>query len=573
MSTNPIYKVRAISDLKDMLEQSCRLFGEKDAFRIKTKDESYKGIKYKEFKQDVDALGTALINMGLKDRFIAVLGENRYEWCVTYLAAVNGTGMIVPLDKELPAAEVENLLSRSGASAVIFSGKYAREMRQIASILPSVKFFIDMDLEEDENGFLSYKRLIAGGKELLAKGDRSFLDAEVDAEKMNILLFTSGTTDFAKGVMLSHRNICTDITAVCSVIYIDDKDSPLSILPLHHTYECTCGFLLMLYNGCAISFIEGLKHIAKNIRETKPSILLVVPLILEGMYRKIWEQAGKNKGTLVKLKAGLLISDFLYNVLKIDIRRKLFHQIHDNIGGRIRLVISGAAAIDPVVSKGFRSFGITVLQGYGLTECSPIVTVNQVGSFRNDSIGLPLPGVDVRIEGANSEGIGELVVRGRNVMLGYFENTLATEKVMKDGWFYTGDLGKADSSGFYRITGRKKNVIVTKNGKNIYPEEVEACLDKSPYIQESLVWGKLDEASEETFVYAQIVPAKDMIAEKLGKAEPAKDEIFKVIDAEIKAVNRNMPLYKRIRRFTVREEEFAKTSTKKIKRYIEKIVG
>lgn len=573
MSTNPLYKVRAISDLKDMLEQSCRLFGEKDAFRIKTKDESYKGIKYREFKQDVDALGTALINMGLKDRFIAVLGENRYEWCVTYLATVNGTGVIVPLDKELPAAEVENLLSRSGASAVIFSGKYAREMRQIASILPSVKFFIDMDLEEDENGFLSYKRLVAGGRELLDKGDRSFLDAEVDAEKMNILLFTSGTTDFAKGVMLSHRNICTDITAVCSVIYIDDKDSPLSILPLHHTYECTCGFLLMLYNGCTISFIEGLKHIAKNIRETKPSILLVVPLILEGMYRKIWEQAAKNKGTLVKLKVGLLISDFLYNILKIDIRRKLFHQIHDNIGGRIRLVISGAAAIDPVVSKGFRSFGITVLQGYGLTECSPIVTVNQVGSFRNDSIGLPLPGVDVRIEGANSEGIGELVVRGRNVMLGYFENTLATEKVMKDGWFYTGDLGMVDSSGFYRITGRKKNVIVTKNGKNIYPEEVEACLDKSPYIQESLVWGKLDEASEETFVYAQIVPAKDMIAEKLGKAEPTKDEIFKAIDAEIKAVNRNMPLYKRIRRFTIREEEFAKTSTKKIKRYIEKIVG
>lgn len=570
MLTNPVYKVREISDLKDMIEQSCRLFGDKDAFWIKSKDESYKGIKYREFKHDIDALGTVLLKMNLKDKFIAVIGENRYEWCVTYLATVNGTGIIVPLDRELPAAEVENLLSRSGASAVIFSGKHSREMHHISSVLPSVEFFIDMDLEDDENGFLSFRRLIAEGKRLLDEGDRSFLDAEVNAGKMNMLLFTSGTTDLAKGVMLSHRNICTVITSVCSSIYIDDKDSPLSILPLHHTYECTCGFLLMIYNGCRISFIEGLKHIAKNVKETKPSILLAVPLILEGMYKKIWEQAKKHKGTLIKLKLGLFISDLLYNFLKIDIRRKLFHQIHENVGGNIRLVISGAAAIDPVVSKGFRSFGITVLQGYGLTECAPIVTVNQERNFRDDSIGLPLPGVEVKIVEVNSEGIGELVVKGENVMLGYFGNTLATEKVLKDGWFYTGDLGKVDSSGFYRITGRKKNVIVTKNGKNIYPEEAEAYLDKSPYIEESMVWGKLDEASEETFVYAQIVPALDMIREKLGKAELTEDEIFKVIDDEIKAANRSMPLYKRIRRFTVREEEFAKTSTKKIKRYVEK---
>jgi long-chain acyl-CoA synthetase len=571
MLTSPIYKVREISDLKDMLEQSCRLFGNKDAFWIKSKDESYKGIKYNEFKRDVDALGTVLINMGLKDKFIAVIGENRYEWCVAYLATVNGTGTVVPLDKELPAVEVENLLARSGASAVIFSGKHAKDMRHICSIMPTVKYFINMDLENDENGFLSFKRLVAKGMELLENGDRSFLDAKIDAGKMNILLFTSGTTDLAKGVMLSHRNICSDITAVCSAIYIDDRDAPISILPLHHTYECTCGFLLMIYNGCRISFTEGLKHIAKNIRETKPTIILAVPLILEGMYKKIWEQAGKHKGTLIKLKIGLLVSGFLYNVLKIDVRRKLFHQIHDNIGGRIRLVISGAAALDPAVSRGFRAFGITVLQGYGLTECSPIVTVNQEKNYRDDSIGLPLPGVEVKIADANSEGIGELVTRGPNVMLGYYGNALATEKVLKDGWFYTGDLGMVDSSGFYRITGRKKNVIVTKNGKNIYPEEVEAYLDKSPFIQESLVWGKLDEASEETFVYAQIVPALDAVKEKLGKAELTPDEIFKVIDAEIKAVNRSMPLYKRIRRFTVREEEFAKTSTKKIKRYVEKI--
>jgi long-chain acyl-CoA synthetase len=572
MSINPIYKVRAINDLKDMLDQSSRLFGEKDAFWIKTKDETYKGIKYNEFKNDVDALGTALINKGLKDKFIAVLGENRYEWCVTYLAAVNGTGIIVPLDKELPVNEIANLLTRSNASAIIFSGKYEKEIRQISTMVSSVKYYINMDLEQDEQETLSFRQLVASGRSLLENGDRSFLDAKINAEEMNILLFTSGTTDLAKGVMLSHKNICTDLASVCSIIHIDHNDSILSILPLHHTYECTCGFLLMIYNGVTISFTEGLKHIAKNIKETRPTLLLAVPLILEGMYKKIWEHAGKQKGMKAKLKAAIFISDLLYNIFKIDIRRKLFHQIHDNIGGRIRLVISGAAAIDPKVSSGFRSFGISVLQGYGLTECSPIVTANQEANFRDDSIGLPIPGIEVKIVDPNAEGIGELIVKGGNVMLGYYGNTLATEKVLKDGWLYTGDLCCMDSSGFFRITGRKKNVIITKNGKNIYPEEVEAYLDKSPYIMESLVWGKPDEASEETFVYAQIVPSVDNIKEKLEVQEITQDDIFKVIDAEVKAVNKNMPLYKRIRRFTVREEEFAKTSTKKIKRYVEKTV-
>jgi len=571
MSTKPLYDIRTISDLKDMLEQSSKLFGGRDAFWLKTKDESYKGITYSKFKDDVDSLGTALINKGFKGKFIAVLGENRYEWCVTYLAAVNGTGVIVPIDKELPVSEIENLLTRSNASAIIFSGKYEKEMKQISKVISSVKYYINMDLEEDEQGFLSYRQLVSKGRDLIESGDLSFLDAKVDAEIMNILLFTSGTTDLAKGVMLCHKNLCTDIMAVCSIVYIDENDSVLSILPIHHTYECTCGFLAMIYCGSRISFNEGLKHIGKNLKEAKPTIFLAVPLILEGMYKKIWEHAAKKRGTTVKLKVALFISDLLYNLLKIDIKRKLFRQIYENIGGNARLVISGAAAIDPNVSKGFRSMGLNVLQGYGLTECSPIVTANQEKNYRNDSIGLALPGVEIKIVDANTDGIGELVVKGGNVMLGYYGNAPATEKVLKDGWLFTGDLGRMDSAGFYYITGRKKNVIVTKNGKNIYPEEVEAYLDKSPYILESLVWGKLDEALEETLIYAQIVPALENIKEKLNSQEISKDDIFKVIDAEVKAINKNMPLYKRIRRFTIREEEFVKTSTKKIKRYAEKI--
>lgn len=571
MTSNAIRKVRDISNLKDMLEQSTKLFGEKDAFWLKAKNDSYEGVTYKDLKNEVDALGTALVKLGLKDKFIAVIGENRYEWCVTYLAAVNGTGIVVPLDRELPATEVENLLTRSNASAIIFSGKHEKDMRNISAVLPTVEYFINMDADDNENGFISYKKLLAEGKSLLAEGDRSFIDAPVDADAFSVLIFTSGTTDLAKGVMLSHKNIVTDIMSVCSVLYIDDTDSTLCMLPLHHTYACTTSFLLMLYNGCRISFIDGLKYIAKNMKETSPTLLLAVPLILEAMYKKVWDQISKQKSTARKAKIGLFVSNATYNLFGLDIRRKVFKQIHDNIGGKVRLIISGAAGIDPTVSKGFRSFGITLLQGYGLTECSPIVTVNQEGKFRDDSIGLPLPCDEVMIFKPNKEGIGELIVKGDNVMLGYFGNKLATEKVLRDGWFFTGDLGKMNKSGFFTITGRKKNVIVTKNGKNIYPEEVEACLDKSLYIAESMVYGKYDEASEETFVYAQVVPLLENIKEKLGKAQITSDEIFKIIDAEVKAVNKNMPLYKRIRRFTVREEEFAKTSTKKIKRYIEKI--
>lgn len=570
MNNKPLYDVRPIESLKDMLEQSSRLFGNKDAFLVKTKEDIYKGIKYSEFNSDVDALGTALIHLGLKNTYIAVIGENRYEWCVTYLAAVNGAGIVVPLDKELPISEITNLLSRSNASAIIFSGKFEKEMRQIAATLSSVQYFVNMDLDQDEQGFLSFRELLKKGNELISSGDRSFLDADIDPEAMNILLFTSGTTDLAKGVMLSHKNICSNITSVCSSIYIDSNDSVLSILPLHHTYECTCGFLLMIYNGCTIAFNEGLKHIAKNLKETRPTILLAVPLILEGMYKKIWEQASKKKGLKRKLKIALAVSNFLYNTLKVDIRRKLFTQIHENIGGRIRLIISGAAAIDPQVSKGFRAMGIHVLQGYGLTECSPIVTVNREHSFSDASIGLPLPGVEVKIENTGSEGVGEIIVKGDNVMLGYYKNALATEKVLKDGWLQTGDLGRMDKAGFFYVTGRKKNVIVTKNGKNIYPEEVEAYLNKSPYILESLVWGKEEEESEETLVYAQIVPDIEAIKERLNLTEVPGEEIFKIISEEVKNTNKSMPLYKRIRNFTIREQEFAKTTTRKIKRYIEK---
>lgn len=569
MQSEKRYTVRQIENLKDMLAQSAEIFANKDAFRVRSADGTEKGVSYTAFKRDVDALGTALLHMGLRDAFIAVIGENRYEWCVTYLATVNGTGIIVPLDKELPAPEIENLLSRSRAAAVICSGKYEPVVRSMLPALPDLKFLIDMDAVENNGACLSYHQLVKSGQTLLEQGDRSFVDAVVNPSVMNILLFTSGTTDLAKGVMLCHRNICSNIASVCSTVKITSHDSTLSILPLHHTYECTLGFLAVIYSGGTISFCEGLKHIARNLKEVRPTLLFTVPLLLENMHRKIWEQASKQRLGKAKLRMALGISGFCLQLLRIDVRRKLFKPIHDNIGGHMRLIMTGAAAIEPRVSRFFRSIGILVLQGYGLTECSPLVAGNRDYLYRDASIGLPIPGVEMKLDGMNEEGIGEILVKGPNVMLGYYQNETATQKVMRDGWFCTGDLARVDEHGFYYMTGRKKNVIVTKNGKNIYPEEVESYLNDSLYVQESLVWGQYDESSGETFVNAHIVPNFNAIREKLKIAESSRDEIFKLIKEEIAKINRGIPLYKRIREFDIREQEFVKTTTKKIKRYLE----
>lgn len=405
----------------------------------------------------------------------------------------------------------------------------------------------------------------------MESGKKDYLNAPIDENAMSAMIFTSGTTGQAKAVMLSHKNICSNMMAVSASVYMDSTDSVLSILPLHHTYECTAGFLTMIYNGATITFNEGLKYIGKNLKEAQPTILILVPLILESMYNKIWEQASKDKSLKFKLKAGLFISNLLYKVFKIDIRRKLFKSVIDNVGGKLRLVISGAAALDPEVAKGFEAMGIKVLQGYGLTEASPIVAVNRDKSYRHDSVGLPLPGLDVEIINPDKEGFGEIIVKGDSVMLGYYNNDDATKAVLKDGWLYTGDLGRMDEKGFIYITGRKKNIIVTKTGKNIFPEEVEAYLNKSPYIKESLVSGRENDKNDETIVVAQIVPDMDAIKAKLKTdTDPSPEEVYKLIKAEIRAINKNMPVYKRVVDITIRENEFAKTSSKKIKRYLEK---
>lgn len=563
--TKPYYEKREITDFKDLINQSVSIYGNKNAFSVKGTMGEYSGIKYKEFKKDLDAVGTEFVNMGLKHEKIAVISENRYEWCVTYLATTCGTGTIVPLDKELPVNELRYLLEVAKVKAVVFSAKLKDKVAEAVQGLRDIKYFINMDIEEDSEGCLSFIKLIKKGNNLIRIGDKKFINSKVDPDESTILLFTSGTTGLAKGVMLSQRNICSDIVLTSQVVNVTEEDVSLSILPLHHTYECTVGFLLMMYNGVTVSFCEGLKHITQNMKEVKPTVMVAVPLLYENMYKKIWESARKS-GKDAKLKKGIVISN-LSRKVNIDMRKKLFKDVLDNFGGRIRLAIAGGAASKPETLKGLQDLGFFVLQGYGLTEASPIAFVNHVQKYKNDSIGLPLPGIEAKVVEPDKNGVGEIWIKGPIVMQGYFENSEATDKALTpDGWLKTGDLGYVDDEGFFYITGRKKNVIVTKNGKNIFPEEVESYLNDSEYIKESVVFGKEVENEIEPVVCAVIVPDFDTIRRDTEKFNMTEEELRKLIAGEIKKANHKMPAYKYVKEFEIQEKEFAKTTTHKIKR-------
>jgi long-chain acyl-CoA synthetase len=437
-------------------------------------------------------------------------------------------------------------------------------MNDIKTRNKNIKFYILMD-DEKSNEFLSFNNLIESGKELLNSGNRDYIDAVIDNYAMNIILFTSGTTADSKAVMLSHHNICSNIMATCSIVKVKTSDVLLSFLPLHHTYECTLGFLLSIYCGASIVHCEGLKYILKNLKESSASVMICVPLLFENMHKKVMEHAEK-EGKLKALKTAMKINRFLMKNLKINISKLLFKPVYDNFGGRMRLFICGASAIDPQVAKDFNDMGIKFLQGYGLTETSPLLTGCTDKHIRYNSPGLPIPGVEVKIVSPNAEGVGEIIAKGPNVMLGYYNNPEATKEAIKDGWFYTGDLGYFDTDGSLIITGRKKSVIVLKNGKNVFPEELETLLNKDEFVKESFVWGKSDKTGD-TVVSAKIIPNFDMIKEKFGNLTDF--QIKEKIQGVVKAINSKMPSYKAIREWRIAAEELIKTTTQKIKRHEE----
>ena len=563
----PIHNYTKFEDLKDMLKKTGEVFGDRPAYIFKTEEEGkFKQVTHREFRENIESLGTALIDLGLKDKRIAVISDNRYEWGVAYLACVTGVGVVVPLDKALPENEIENLIKRSEVEAIFYSNKYDEVMNKIKEEnSTNVRFFISMDLDKKTDDIYSQQELIKNGRELVQKGSREFIDAKIDAEKMGIMLFTSGTTAMSKAVMLSHKNICANLMDIASVIKIDENDRFLSFLPLHHTFECTVGFLYPMSKGSCIAFCEGIRHIAENIKEYQITAMISVPILFEAMYKKIMKGIEK-KGKLKTVKKGIKISNFLLK-FGIDIRKKLFKEIHENLGGKARLLVAGGAALDPEAERGFNNLGFTMYQGYGLTETSPVIAAEDDKYQRIGSIGKAFPSLDVKIVDENEEGIGELVVKGPIVMLGYYKNEEATkEAIDEEGWFHTGDLAKIDKDGYIYISGRKKFVIVLKNGKNIYPEELETLINKIEGVKESFVYGK-KEKDKDYKICAKIVYDTEII-EELYKTND-EEEIKEIIWRQVKNVNKTMPTYKYIKEITVTDKELIKTTTQKIKRFEE----
>lgn len=476
-------------------------------------------------------------------------------------------GIVVPLDKSLPENEIESLIKRSEVEAIFYSNKYDDIMKKIQNEEQTkLQYFISMDLQEKNDNVYSEKELTNQGKELLESGNTEFINAEIDSENMGIMLFTSGTTAMSKAVALSHKNICVNLMDIASVLEINERDTMLSFLPLHHTFECTTGFLYPLYKGACVAYCEGIRHIADNIKEYKVTAMVSVPILYENMYKKMIKGIEK-KGKLDTVKKGIKISNILLK-FGIDIRKKMFKEIHDILGGKVRLFINGAAALDREVEKGFNSLGFRIAQGYGLTETSPVISTGNDKYEKIGSVGKTLPSIEVKIDNPNEEGIGEIVVKGPNVMLGYYENDEATNKVLKDGWFYTGDLGYLDKDEYLFITGRKKDVIVLKNGKNIYPEELETLVGRIDGVKECMIYGKPEEDDEADLkICAKIVYDAEEMKEVYGVE--TREDIYSKIWEKVKEVNKEMPTYKYIREIIFTEEELIKTTTQKVKRHEE----
>ena len=550
-----------VTDLKNMLNKTRELYGDKPGYKIKIGKGQYKTYTHNEIRDMINYLGTALISLGLKGKRIGVIGENRYEWELAYLSVVCGVGIVVPMDKSLPANELEEVIERSEVEAIFYSKKYEEIIKKIKySEKNKLKHLISMDIDIHDEGIYSEKELIEKGKELVDNGHREYINAKINPEEMSIMLFTSGTTSRAKVVALSHKNLISNVMDYASVVDVDSNDRILSFLPLHHVYECTVGMLVSLYVGAERAFCDGIRHIVENLNEYKITYAAFVPAIYELMYKNIWKMLEK-KGKVEETKK--LMQE--YKDKSMQEKKEVFKEIHDMYGGCIKLFITGAAALDKEVIETFRNWGLNLCQAYGLTETSPIIGIETNEHHRVGSIGRPIPHVEARIDEADDDGVGELVVKGPNVMLGYYNDKKATNSVMEDGWFHTGDLAKIDEDGYIFICGRKKSVIVLKNGKNIYPEEMEGLVNKIEGVKESFIFGKQQTDDKDNIkIHVKIVFDKDIMKEAY-KVENEED-IYRVLTEKIKEVNSVMPKYKAIRGIIISEEPLIKTTTNKIKR-------
>ena len=556
-----IYECVEIKDLKDMLNKTREIYDNDIAYKIRNGENNYKTYSHKQIRKMVDALGTSLIDIGLENKRIAIIGDNCMEWELAYLSIVCGTGVVVPLDKSLPEKELESLIQRSEVEAIFYQKKYETSVKRIKLLENNkLKHLISMDNSEHEQGIYSQLELIRKGQELVNNGNRKFIDAKIDAEKMSIMLFTSGTTSASKVVALSHKNICSNLMAIGSILNVQRGDVVLSVLPIHHVFECTVGFLFSLYKGAQTVFCDGLRHIASNLKEYKVSTMASVP----GIYERILAMVSKKFAKEGKLDE-LLEQEILNEDCTMEEKREIYKDIHEMFGGNLKTLICGAAALDPKIERKYRQLGFPLVQGYGLTETSPVVGVGTEKEYKIGSIGKAVPGVQVKIENENDEGIGELLVKGPSVMLGYYKNEEATKDALQDGWFHTGDLAQIDDEGYIFIRGRKKSVIVLKNGKNIFPEEIENLVNKIEGVKESFIFGKqLSEDQNDIKINCKVVFDRPVVQDVYKVFND--EEINNVLSEKIKEVNRAMPPYKAIRGIIFSEDPLIKTSTNKIKR-------
>ena len=573
--TTPYEDPTDYKTVKEFFLNSIEKFSERPCILEKKEHkQEYTTITYEEYGKDVIGLGTALINLlNLKDKRVIIIGETQYGWYISYMAMLCGVGIAVPTDKELPLNELENIVRRSRASAIIYSPKKEEEINKLKEIEDlNIEYFIKMKSDEKIEGKdVGLEYLVEVGRKLVESGNHEFEKIEIDPEEFKILFFTSGTTSKSKGVMLNNRNLAENINAVSSYVKIYPTDRLFSVLPLHHCYESTIGYLLPISAGASIAICEGLKYIVPNLQESKPTAILTVPLLVESLYKKINEKIVKSKKDKL-IKAMISLTNTLEKV-GVDVKRRVFKEIYDNLGGNLRIIVSAAAPIDKKVGLWLQDIGISFLQGYGLTETAPIAALTPEYKPCVGSTGKAVVKADIKVKNPNENGEGELLIKSPTLMIGYYEDEEETKKVIdEDGYFNSGDIGYIDEEGYIYITGRSKNVIVTQNGKNIYPEEIEMLLDKEDEIKESMVYGKKPEKDskkeeKELIITARVIPDYDKIKEIYG--DISESEIYDAIWKKVKEVNKKLTTYKAIKSLEIKQGEFEKTSTMKIKRYKE----
>ena len=542
------YREKRFTCFRELVDHVAATYTARPAFRIKKNGETVE-VRFSELRERYYALCTYFLQSGLGGKRIAVMGKNCFEWVLSYLAAAT-VGVVVPLDKELHADDVRDFAASAECAAICIADELAPKIQpalpEELSVIPFCELWALSD-DDKEKDYAAISRLT------------------FPKDEMQILIFTSGTTGNSKGVCLSQYNICSNIYSTVQTVKVKVDDVVLSILPLHHTYECTLDCLLILSKGACITYCEGVTKLQKNLAEYRPTVVVGVPILLKMLCKRIRhtlaKQAPEKYRELFELYS---LADALKRV-PLPIRLIICAKVRKSLGGRMRLFIVGAAPLDTTLVADFAAIGIRTLQGYGLTETAPLLAGNSDFYLNPESTGKAIPGVTLKIDNPNAEGVGEILAKGDNIMLGYYRDEEATRTVLdEEGWFHTGDLGCLDAEGDLFIRGRKKNVIVTENGKNIYPEELEHRLSEYPDVSEVLV--VTGEEHGETCVKAKIFPNLDLLREKLGEM-PTADQIATHVKKIVKEVNSRIPAYKQIRIVEVMKEALEKTTTQKIKRY------